>query len=831
MIVLALAAALFAQRAPNPPADARRDELERFRAALADLKHGDATARERLSASAESLCTEFARCDARDVARYYLELSPAALAEGDAIEKSLLDVREAVDLFAKTELDAAEWAARRGEMLAKLDELATRGATLSDYVPAARVESFAARLRVERLERDPTLDDSGRAELAAAADRDIARCLAALERAGQIGPSLEPRWLAGRVARWRGKRGEAKRDFERCLADAEHVDNDDFREHALRGLVTLARDTGDSGEEERLLLEMARFRSPKDCWPLARDWGSWLVLADHAERALDFLERNAPSGADATDGSEWDLLTGAAAMRVRDFARARTHLERAASLGASDSALLALTRLALSEGRTGEVFERLENGLVLETLPPIEQAEALSLRGEAHLAVEEFDLARESLGQALATADAWDAALAADPLDASERAVRNVVGEWLGVHTVAAYALAAARDGDPLEAARAIEEFQSRSLRRGARELGKLHALVGVQDAALTRDDLAAWAKSSELGLVTWVLGPDFGVAVHVSPDGTASFARVDRTRAEIDDGARRLREALIASDGGAIDELSRSLGAALFPPSVRDSIAKSTQPSARLLVLLHGPLEALPIELVALGERSLDSHCTVICAPGLATKTPRPNTNAQSHWNFVGAPSGSPLGELAGAKDELEALHASDSGSKLALGSAFDRNALAAAFADGGSLHVATHLAPASTSKDGRAAADRSRFAAWGLALANGDVFSADEIRDQAPPLECVVLSSCASGGGRWLDAEGLQGLARAFLETGTRNVVATLWPIRDRAARDFALALHRHLGAGEPVSRAVRAARAELRAGGAKPADWAAFRLLGRD
>ena len=54
-----------------------------FRRALAQVREGDAEARAVLSVSAEALCAECSRCDARDVATYYLAL------EGDARERGL----------------------------------------------------------------------------------------------------------------------------------------------------------------------------------------------------------------------------------------------------------------------------------------------------------------------------------------------------------------------------------------------------------------------------------------------------------------------------------------------------------------------------------------------------------------------------------------------------------------------------------------------------------------------------------------------------------------------------------------------------------------------
>ena len=93
------------------------------------------------------------------------------------------------------------------------------------------------------------------------------------------------------------------------------------------------------------------------------------------------------------------------------------------------------------------------------------------------------------------------------------------------------------------------------------------------------------------------------------------------------------------------------------------------------------------------------------------------------------------------------------------------------------------------------------------------------------------LLLTACETAGGRFVDAEGLHGVSRAFLEPGTRNLIATLWPVEDEAARMFAVRLHEALMAGAAPSQAARDARAALRAEGNSAADWAAFRFMGRD
>jgi CHAT domain-containing protein len=179
----------------------------------------------------------------------------------------------------------------------------------------------------------------------------------------------------------------------------------------------------------------------------------------------------------------------------------------------------------------------------------------------------------------------------------------------------------------------------------------------------------------------------------------------------------------------------------------------------------------------------------------------------------------------LTGARDELAELTKLRPDAIVAQGSLFRRPALERALrSKKDCLHIATHLVV-------KAGEPRSRFPAAGLRLDDGDVMSAREIADLTPSMPLVVLSACETGSGRYADGEGLFGVARAFLEGGTRNLVVTLWPVEDGAAREFAIAFHRALASGAAPSQAARMARSILVAQERPTADWAAFRFLGRD
>ena len=94
------------------------------------------------------------------------------------------------------------------------------------------------------------------------------------------------------------------------------------------------------------------------------------------------------------------------------------------------------------------------------------------------------------------------------------------------------------------------------------------------------------------------------------------------------------------------------------------------------------------------------------------------------------------------------------------------------------------------------------------------------------------VVLSCCYSGQGA-IKAEGVVGIARAFLGAGTRSVIASLWAISDDVTMDFMRHFYEHLVAGESASKSLHQAMKTLRESGEFNAVkyWAPFVLIGDD
>ena len=94
------------------------------------------------------------------------------------------------------------------------------------------------------------------------------------------------------------------------------------------------------------------------------------------------------------------------------------------------------------------------------------------------------------------------------------------------------------------------------------------------------------------------------------------------------------------------------------------------------------------------------------------------------------------------------------------------------------------------------------------------------------------VVLSCCHSAHGE-IKAEGVVGIARAFLGAGARSVLVSLWAIDDKATLEFMKHFYQHLVEGKSASKAVNQAMncmKEHREFGAVNR-WAPFVLIGDD
>ena len=94
------------------------------------------------------------------------------------------------------------------------------------------------------------------------------------------------------------------------------------------------------------------------------------------------------------------------------------------------------------------------------------------------------------------------------------------------------------------------------------------------------------------------------------------------------------------------------------------------------------------------------------------------------------------------------------------------------------------------------------------------------------------VVLSCCHSGRGE-IKAEGVVGIARAFLGAGARAVLVSLWAIDDDATLEFMRRFYSHLVKGFSASESLNKAMICMRQSDEfnEVKHWAPFVLIGDD
>jgi CHAT domain-containing protein len=96
----------------------------------------------------------------------------------------------------------------------------------------------------------------------------------------------------------------------------------------------------------------------------------------------------------------------------------------------------------------------------------------------------------------------------------------------------------------------------------------------------------------------------------------------------------------------------------------------------------------------------------------------------------------------------------------------------------------------------------------------------------------DLITLSSCDTGVGKVEGEEGITNLAEAFLVSGAKAVVASLWSADDTFTSDLMTRFYTHLAQGEDKATALRDAKRDLLAKygtQVSPYYWAAFVLIG--
>lgn len=798
-------------RVPGPTTE---EDLKSFMTDLSRFRSGDDSVLPQLHDTAERCANRHDRPDGQKILDFYLSMSHDDRVRGFDAQQEFEVIRDRVKRAGNQHVSIAEWSATYEEILDELGRFIPRTIKGPDFAPAAYALGLRSTLLSRRVRKDNHLDGEDRSQCILNGIEDARISVELFEQCGMRTPQIEPLLNQAWFEWARGQTDEAASTFTQVekLARAARIVS--YQARALSGLELIAAERGDVQRRCKLLIEMANLEPSGLPWDVVKEHGQLLLELDEPRMAAEWLATNRPTkDADLDWHFQMYSATSRAGMQeaATGHARAVRDSPNASQIGSAE--WLAVAEMDLKAGQAEDVLRRLDQ-LDQTWIDYRRPAHIARIRGEAHLALHHYVEAADVLKGSLELSDLEEKRLVGVDTHSPGG---SVVGETIGLESVAMLAHALLESEDALSAATEIENWQSRSLR-----------LAAGADEDLTSEDVRSWASRYECGLVTWVIGADTSVVVHVTAKGRATGAWLQVGRHQLETAIRRLRETAREGDSVRAFRYADEIQSRILPRAMLDEVANCGR--GRILLCTHGALEAMPIDLLPLFRNDSESTPTPLALPGLLSSPLETTwtTPADSSWCILGNPVATlPEDTIPGASKELDGVAGMHPGAKVCAGLDFDRDNVLASLSSHPCVHLASHLI---SGERGNTSIDDSMSRA-AILLSRGERLGIRDIVEAHPKLDLAVLNACYTAGGEKLDAEPVQGISRAFLILGARNLVVTNWPIEDGAATTFALAFHRALNEGIPPSQAAVVARKTLRASGASPAEWAAFQVIGCD
>lgn len=94
----------------------------------------------------------------------------------------------------------------------------------------------------------------------------------------------------------------------------------------------------------------------------------------------------------------------------------------------------------------------------------------------------------------------------------------------------------------------------------------------------------------------------------------------------------------------------------------------------------------------------------------------------------------------------------------------------------------------------------------------------------------DLIMLNSCESGSGTYLQGSGIMGISRALRYAGANSLVLNLWSVNDMMASEFAVQFYKNINSGKSKAEALRLAKLHfLKEKNANPHFWGPYMLIG--
>lgn len=110
------------------------------------------------------------------------------------------------------------------------------------------------------------------------------------------------------------------------------------------------------------------------------------------------------------------------------------------------------------------------------------------------------------------------------------------------------------------------------------------------------------------------------------------------------------------------------------------------------------------------------------------------------------------------------------------------------------------------------------------------GNALYAYELFDVTLNNDLIMLNSCSSGSGNYMQGTGIMGISRSLRYAGAKSLALNMWVVNDKIASEFATNFYSYLNRGYSKSTSMRLAKIDqLKTGNADPHFWGAYTLIG--
>jgi CHAT domain-containing protein len=451
------------------------------------------------------------------------------------------------------------------------------------------------------------------------------------------------------------------------------------------------------------------------------------------------------------------------------------------------------------------------------------RSEILFERALGYLALQNQDLAERDLQAAVALVEGEgeevrDLGLRSQFLD-HERALFDTLIQFYADRNFTAAAL----DASERSRANCLLSLRERTLlvapkrQKGARTGPRAFSSAAIQhglapdvvlvEFSVLRDRILAWTVTRDhLSLTSTLCSEDHLAELVSRLDASAQH---QLTPGEFDVVSTAAFDLLLRP---ALDRLTGLSKLILIPDKMLFAVpfaALRDSRSGRFLVEDYGVGQA-PSATVYLAGLARLHHLTVSSQDSVLVIGPSPTGNRAVRFP-----------ELPAAREEAVVIASFYTKVKLLLDDRATATAIHTAAMQANVIHVAAH-----------GEAETGFAPMLGISLTTAAGGSPTEAGDEAlelPVTRLAFLSACDTGTGQISPSEGVLSPARSFLGAGVPVVVATLWKVEDRGARDLAIAFHRHYRLGPGVLESLRRAQVDLIRAHYPANAWAAFAAIG--